>query len=271
MRNHPHLALPIVRLVLGICAIVLSLIFSIEFVSNGAAGIAVLGAVIFCLITEACKVFFTGDLFFYAETEQHSKVFFNAIVVAVLFALSISAAVFSLTIAPTREQAMISDFDGKVSRLEQAISDKKEQLAACNPSHVSKCVNPRTQELTGLENELSKLTAANNELLAAKTSRAFWQKIADYTGSTPDNLQLNFAVARAVLLDLLGLVLISQYTTAKRMETINGQFQRIETPVNGNALNEDVANQALLERMHLLKQIEDLKAALSAKELAKEL
>lgn len=215
--NNQALALPTVRLVLGVCAVILSLIFSIQFVAQGNTGAAILSAILFCLITEFCKVVFTGDLFYYWETNQGSKTLFSAIIVLVLFCLSISAAVFVLTIAPAKETTVINQTDSKTAALEQAISDKKAQLSACNQTYLTKCVNPRTAELQALQGELSAVLKNADVLLEAKANAEFWKKAADYLGTNPNSLQLNFAIARAILLDLLGLILISQYTATKRI------------------------------------------------------
>jgi hypothetical protein len=44
------LVMPLVRFVLGLTAILLSLMFSIEFVSQGNSGAAVLSAILFCSV-----------------------------------------------------------------------------------------------------------------------------------------------------------------------------------------------------------------------------
>ncbi|TAK94305.1 hypothetical protein EPO05_06510 [Patescibacteria group bacterium] len=136
----------------------------------------------------------------------------------ILFALSISAAVFSLTINPARQETSLKQADSQVSTLQNAITAKQTQLAGCNPSYLTKCVNPRTAELQALQTQLNELLKQSNALSEARASAQFWQKAADYLGTNPNDLQLNFAIARAVVLDLLGLILISQYTAARRLQ-----------------------------------------------------
>lgn len=222
--NNSNLTLPVVRLILGILAIVLSLIFSIQFVSQGNTGGAIISAIIFCLITEFAKVVFTGDCVYYWETNQGSKALFSAVIVIVLFALSISAAVFVLTISPAKEESLVNQSDSRIESLQKSIEDKKAQIAVCNPSFVSKCINPRTSELNALEGELSTILKQSDSLLDAKANQQFWIKASEYLGTNPNSLQLNFAIARAVLLDLLGLIFISQYTAAKRLHTDRGLY-----------------------------------------------
>ena len=67
------LALPTVRLILGICAVILSLIYSIQFISDGSSGIGIIPAVVFCVITEFCKVTFTTDLAYYNLLKSYDK------------------------------------------------------------------------------------------------------------------------------------------------------------------------------------------------------
>jgi hypothetical protein len=212
------LVLPTVRLILGICAVILSLIYSIQFISDGSSGIGIIPAVVFCVITEFCKVTFTTDLAYYYATRQADKALFAAVLVMILFALSISAAVFSLTINPARQETSLKQADSQVSTVQNAIAAKQTQLAACNPSYLTKCVNPRTQELEALQSQLSEMLKQSKDLAEARASAQFWQKVADYIGTNPNDLQLNFAIARAVVLDLLGLILISQYTATRRLQ-----------------------------------------------------
>jgi hypothetical protein len=97
-QNHTGLVLPTVRLILGICAVILSLVFSILFISEGSSGAGILSAIVFCVITEFCKVTFTTDLAYFYTTRQADKALFSAVLVVILFALSISAAVLSSSV-----------------------------------------------------------------------------------------------------------------------------------------------------------------------------
>lgn len=224
--NNQTLALPTVRLVLGILAIILSLVFSIQFVAQGNTGAAIISAVIFCLITEFCKTVFAGDFAFYFETGQGSKALFSGVIVALLFALSISAAVFVLTISPAKQETLINQSDSKQQQLEQAIAAKQTQLSTCNQNYLTRCVNPRNNELNALQSELSAVMASSKDTLDAKANMQFWKKAADYLGTNPNSLQLNFAIARAVLLDLLGIILVSQYTATKRLNSDLTRYQQ---------------------------------------------
>jgi hypothetical protein len=242
--NDNNLTLGTVRLVLGIIAIALSLIFSIQFVAAGSTGGMIIGAILFCLVTEFCKTVFTGDLFYYWETGQSSKVLFSSLIVLVLFALSISAAVFVLSISPAKQNAEIANFQERRAVLEKNVEDKKAELARCKPTHLTRCVTPRTVELTQLQTELNTFLeqADNRKLIEAQSNKEFWQKAANYLGSDPDSLQLNFAIARAVLLDLLGLILVSQYTASKRLNNvIQGVYSNEKQAGHGQVPSDNAA------------------------------
>ena len=245
-QNATGLVLPTVRLCLGVCAIILSLIFSIIFISEGSTGAGIISAVIFCLVTEFCKVTFTTDLTFYYQTKQADKALFSSVLVLALFGLSISAAVFYLTINPAKQETSIALSDNKTAAIETAIKDKKSQIAKCPANYITKCLKPLNSDLNSLQSEYNKLLKQSESLSEARASQMFWTKTAEYLGTTPSDLQLNFAIARAVLLDLLGLILISQYTSAKRL---NANYQTahlntsIQTDNKDNTLLTDLKQQ----------------------------
>jgi hypothetical protein len=220
MKNQ-NLTLPTVRLVLGICAIVLSLIFSIQFISQGATGATIISAIIFAIITEFAKVAFCSDFYFYFETNQGSKALFSGIIVALLFALSISAATFVLTISPAKNETIITQADDRTNSLQQQLAAKQTLLNTCNPKFISKCVKPLNDQVNALQSQLNEVLKQSDSTLDARANAQFWAKAADYLGTNANSLQLNFAIARAVLLDLLGLIFISQYTAAKRLQSLD--------------------------------------------------
>ena len=248
-KNNQGLVLPTARLILGIAAILLSLFFSIKFVSDGNTGAGLITAVIFCLVTEFAKVVLTSDCAFYWQTGNGSKALFSAALVAVLFSLSISAAVFVLVLNPTKQETAIKSADSKIQSLEKSIADKQAAVNACNPTFLTRCINPRTAELNALQTELNAILNQADNLNDAKASAEFWSKSAKFLGTNPTDLQFNFALARAVLLDLLGLIFIAQYSATKR---INESFVHI-APEEKTINNQD--NSAAL-----MAEIEQLKA-----------
>lgn len=86
----------------------------------------------------------------------------------------------------------------------------------------------RTLELNALESELSTILKQSDSLTDARANAQFWAKAAEHLGTNANSLQLNFAIASAVLLDLLGLIFISQYTAAKRIKSNEDLINHIE-------------------------------------------
>lgn len=215
--KHSNLALPVVRLVLGIAAIILSLIFSIQFITQGNTGGAVISAIVFCCVTEFAKVAFCGDFAYYFETGQGSKALFSGIIVSLLFLLSISSAVYVLTISPAKNETVVSQSDNKVNTLQSQIQAKQSLLNACNPAYVSKCIKPLNDQVNALQTDLNAIMKSSDSLIDAKANQQFWTKAAEYLGTNSNSLQIDFAIVRSVILEILGLVLITQFTTSKRM------------------------------------------------------
>lgn len=227
LSHHPQaingggLSLPVLRLTLGIAALLTSLYFSISFLSQGATGAAFIAALSFCLITEITKALFAGDVMYYSALGQNDKSLFALLVVAILFALSIMAAVWFLISNPLKEDVALNHATHKTAQLEQAINAKKVAIAACNPSYVTKCVNPRTAELSTLQAEYNAALSSESQYNAAAANQAFWKQSADFIGTSPENLKMGLALVRSVLLELLGIVLIGQFSSNKRLQGLS--------------------------------------------------
>jgi hypothetical protein len=246
------LVMPTIRFVLGIFALILSLYFSIIFISDGTSGAGIIVPIVFCVIFEFCKTAFTTDLFYYYQTRQADKALFSGLLVVILFALSISGAVFYLNLNPERAEVAVNQSDSRTHTLQSQITAKKAQIAACNQSYLSKCVNPRTAELSAMESEYNALLGQSDKLIDAKASAEFYKTAAGYFGTDAKTLRFNFSIARAVLLDFLGLILISQYTAAKRIESHAIQdLQSHNALRNTQALPQD--NSALVAEIEALK------------------
>lgn len=220
-QNQNHgLILPYIRLILGISAILLSLVFSIIFISAGMSGAGIITAIIFCLVTEFCKVVFVTDFSQYIEERRIEKALFSLILIALLFSLSISAAIFYLSINPAKESVNIESIDKKIEELNKKIELKREHLSKCNVNYLTKCVNPRTKELDLLNDLSTILSNESKQLDHARAMQVFWKEIAVYFGTDSESLKLNFAILRAILLDLLGLVLIAQFVGRKEKKPL---------------------------------------------------
>lgn len=252
------LSLPYLRLTLGVAALLTALYFSISFLSQGVTGAAFMAALSFCLITEITKALFAGDVAYYSAIKQNDKALFALVIVAILFALSIMASVWFLVSNPLKEDVALNHASHKTTQIEQAITSKKAAIAACNQSYVTKCVNPRTQELTALQNEYNEALASESKYSEVEASREFWKMSAGAMGTTPENLKMGLALVRSVLLELLGIVLIGQFTSNKRLQSHAFSYN--------NALHSVTDNSSAAEVFSLMSaKIEQLEKDLEKK------
>jgi hypothetical protein len=83
-------------------------------------------------------------------------------------------------------------FDTQVTTLQTAIGAKRSELAACNPVMLTKCVNPRTAELTAKQAELDSLLAKGNDLVEERTRAESWQRLANTFGTTVAGIQFGY-------------------------------------------------------------------------------
>lgn len=251
--NHQSLSLPYLRLMLGVGALVLSLYFSIAFLSQGATGTAFIAALAFCIITEIVKALFAGDVMFYSAIKQNDKALFALAVVGILFCLSVIAAVWFLLANPLKEDVTLNNSTHRTEQLKQQIEAKQTALSTCNPNYLTKCVTPRTNELTALQTEYDKALNSESKLSDIAATQKFWQQTADFTGTSPENLKMGLALLRSVLLELLGIVLIGQFSSTKRLQNLHIDHD--------NALSKPTL--ATNDNSALMAEIADLKLQLS--------
>lgn len=249
--NHPapSVSLPTLRLVLGLLALAISFYYSFKFISVGTTGFELLSALAFVCITEATKAMYSHDIAYYSATKQGDKTLFAALIVLILFALSITATVYFLLASPLKDDAKLQTSSNRTQQLQQQIATKQAQLAACNPNYLTKCVNPRTSELNALQAELSKASVNEESLSAIQANKAFWQKTAVFAGTDADSLQMYFAIIRGVLLEVIGLALIAQATSHRKLQN---SFVESTPPITPKSLPSD-DSKALLGEIERLK------------------
>lgn len=215
-----QLSMPYLRAFVGLVLLGLTLYATVGFLSQGFGGLAFMGIVAFCIAMEIIKILFAGDVGFYLALKMPEKALFSVLVVLILSCLAIGSETWFLMSGGLKEATAVEQSGERVAALQSQVDDKKAQLAACNPSHLSKCVTPRTAELTALQESLDKAIldgAANSEAIA---SEKFWKQIADATGTTAANLHLGVNVMRSVLCELLGVYLFGQFGTWKRLQNM---------------------------------------------------
>ncbi len=88
---------------------------------------------------------------------------------------------------------------------------------------MTKCINPRTQELNALQAQLNAVqTGISQEVIEAKNRAATWNKLAAALGSTPEELQVKVAFTRAVLLEIIAPIFVSLFLSRYR----NGKIEQ---------------------------------------------
>ena len=227
-----EVSLKTLRLILGLTALALSFYYSFKFLSVGVSGMELFSALAFVAITEATKAMYCQDIVYYSVTKQGNKTVFAVLIVIVLFLLSITATAYFLLSSPLKEMAKLNNGTEIVTQLQQAINNKQAQLDKCNPTHLSKCVNPRTEELDALQTEYSNALALNSHSSDIQANRAFWQKAAIFIGTDADSLQLYFAIVRGILLELIGLALIAQASSTQHRENDNAMRNAMRSEEN---------------------------------------
>lgn len=248
--NHAYsgVSLPTLRLVLGLLALAISFYYSFKFLSVGTSGFELLSALAFVAITEATKAMYCHDIAFFRATNQGDKTVFAALIVLILFAMSITATVYFLLANPLKDDVKLSQTQQKTAQIKQAIDAKQAQLSSCNANYLTKCVNPRTTELQKLQTDYTAALASESELAEIQANKAFWGKIGKFIGKSADDTQMYYAILRGVVLEVIGLALIAQATANKRIQNYNAPV------INASVASDDSAA--------LRAEIESLRAQL---------
>ncbi len=199
---------------LGIAGMLVSLYFSIEFITGNASGAELIAGVVFCLILDYGKVSLASEaMLAMIQFRLLSAVCYTLIVIC-LYGLSMMAATFMLTTHAT--SAIVEQSDSKIAAIQAQIEAKRKDLDACPAGILTKCINPRTAELTALQAELSAAQNVSRDVLEAKDRAATWQKFAKALGTTPEDLQIKINLGRAILLEILAPLFVSLFLAAYR-------------------------------------------------------
>lgn len=237
--NSPKLPRGAIGFALGIAGMLVSLYYSIMFIAGNATGTELAIGIVFALCLDYGKVALaTEALLALASFRLLSAVVYSLIVIS-LYCLSMLAATFMLTAHNT--SALATQYDSRVATIQKSIDDKKAQISACNQSYVSKCVNPRTAELTALQAELATAQNVSGDVIAAKNTAATWEKLAKILDSTPEELQVKLAFARAFILEIIAPIFVSLFLSTYRNRLSATHERIIETPEQVYAKEEQQA------------------------------
>jgi fructoselysine-6-P-deglycase FrlB-like protein len=139
------------------------------------------------------------------------------------------AATFMLT--SHASSAIADQSDKQIATLQQAISDKQTQLNTCSAGMMTRCINPRTKELNDLQAQLTAAQAGvSPDVIEAKDRAATWDKLAKAVGSTPEELQVKLAFARAILLEIVAPIFVSLFLSRYRNKTSGDNEERLISP-----------------------------------------
>ena len=214
---------------LGIAGMLVSLYYSIMFIAGNATGIELVIGVIFALTLDYGKVALASEaMLAMIQFRLLSAVIYSLIVIT-LYCLSMLAATFMLTSHSTN--AVIQQSDTRIFSIQKAIDDKKSEIKSCNSMALSKCVNPRTAELTALQAQLSEAQNVSKEVIEAKNQAATWEKLAKTLGSTPEELQVKLNFIRAILLEIVSPIFVSLFLAAYRKRMPQNQVYAPKEPV----------------------------------------
>lgn len=230
---------------LGIAGMLVSLYFSILFIAGNATGAELVAGIVFCLILDYGKVALATEALFAMASFRLLSAVCYALIVLCLYGLSMLAATFMLTSHTT--STIADQSDQQIATLQQAITAKQTQLNACSAGMMTKCINPRTQELNALQTHLNAIQGGiSKEVIEAKNRAATWDKLAKAVGSTAEELQVKLAFARAVLLEIIAPIFVSLFLSRYR----NGntaqepaQVMRTETVLNSETPTLPIAQQ----------------------------
>lgn len=213
--------MPYLRLFLGFVALGVSFYFSMIFITASTTGAGFIAAIAFVVVTEFTKSIYTSDIVYFSKTGQGDKAAFCGMVVAVLFALSISASIYFLISSPAKDYTKLDNATSKLTDLEKSIQAKRAQINACPHNYLTKCINPRTAELNALEASKRNALINQGDFSGIQANREFWRKTGEMLGMTGDELEMYFALIRGVILEVLGLALIAQGMVTFRLKSHN--------------------------------------------------
>lgn len=163
------------------------------------------------------------------------------------------AATFMLTSHNT--SAIVQQSDNRIATIEQSITAKRAELAKCPANILTKCITPRTAELTALQTELSAAQNVSSDVIEAKNTAATWEKMSKALGSTPEELQVKLAFTRAILLEIIAPILVSIFLAAYRKRLPQNQVVYAEPESTQRAIADNTTfKQPIMDMGKLAKK-----------------
>ena len=216
-----HTTFVTTRLILGLLALGVSLLYSWEFIAGNAAGFALATAGIFVIVTEVSKILFVSDALYYGGIRQTEKAAWTWAIVGILFVLSISATAYNIVMNSSQvlhtERVNDERYQGILQRQADnntALASAKASLAACPENYYTKCINPAQTRIDELTAKQDAIAAELQVFVSVSGSNAFWSPL---DGASA---MLAFAFIRGVLLEIIGIILLGQALAGIRLTPV---------------------------------------------------
>jgi hypothetical protein len=204
---------------LAAIAIVLGYIYTITFMTALAASLAgVVVAIAASLVFETSKLALWHIGISSLKTGLLARGIVNITVSLLLVCLSITAIMYSMIIGNATQNAASNAVldqraivQSKVDNLQSAIKETQAVIANCAAQQLlTRCVQPKTQELNELRSELKRVQGDLTSMPTAKVSNdEFWNSIAIAFDTTAENAKTSFIIARSFLLEFLAMFLLA--------------------------------------------------------------
>jgi membrane protein implicated in regulation of membrane protease activity len=216
-QNQNNLPRGAIGFALGIAGMLVSLYYSIAFIAGTATGAELIAGIVFALVMDYAKVALGSEaLIALGQFRLLSAVVYTLIVIS-LYALSMFSATFMLS--SHNSNASLQAKTSQVTTLQADIAAKRAELDKCPAGALTKCVNPRTAELSSLQAQLADANQLSHDDAMAQNLTVTWEKFAHVIGDTPDSLQVKLAFFRAFLLEIIAPILVSLFLAYYRNKT----------------------------------------------------
>ena len=177
--SYRQLSMPYLRMLAAVAVIGISLYAAVFFLGQGATGIEFYIIVALCIVMEIVKTLFSGDVGFYIALKMPEKALGKIVVLLILFVFSVLSETYLFMAGNLEAQAKLTHVSTVSDTLQQQVIAKQAELAKCNPTHLTKCVNPRTAELSALQAQLNTSVSAGGTSTGYKAIafQQFWATI----------------------------------------------------------------------------------------------
>ncbi len=199
----------ITRITLGLIAMAVSFYFSWVFIVGAADNItSFLIAAAFVVVSEGAKILLFADgMYSLKHTKNKEWGAFALGVSAILIFYSILATAYNFTVAnePFRQAELtLAKATAKLEQVRMDIDSAKFHINQCETkNYLTNCVEPEQNHLKVLAQRETETLTEIKELQAKVGAITFWNRLGN------DKAQTVFNYSRGIILELLGLILLS--------------------------------------------------------------